>query len=390
MKNYRLLVLIWSLFVIVASCSKMEDPVKPFIEGGEITYSTKVDSLKSFSGKYRTLLTWEFPVNHTAKKMFAFWNKGKDSVELNFQKNGKLYEAEIKGLDEATYLFDVYSFDAGGNKSIKTLTSVNVYGDRYEADLYNRVVVSADLMEANKLILIFGDAEETNESTEIHYTDLNNSQKSIAFSSSEKQVIITDWKVGTPIRYKSSFKPNKTAVDNFFVKEYSTIRVKTDVSAEYLKNYQQPFLSIQDKERFRDPKDWIINATVQNHGGMGGWATNDGTVLTMESGWGAPNITNGKLYQTVTLPKGEYLLLIEPVNYGLSNSVVKLAVVPGNTMPDFAADNQVPNAIGTVNFDQTKLEFSTPNSGTYTIGFLANLIGDQYWKVKKVTLYKYL
>lgn len=367
----------------------MNDPIAPFIEGGEISYATKVDSLKSFSGRNRVGLTWELPANHSAHKVFAFWNKDRDSVELLFKPvKGKLYEAEIKDLQEATYLFDLYSFDKEGNRSIKTLTSVNVYGERYESTLLNRILLSAKIDVNNQLIAVFANAEEGNVGTEIVYTDILNKQKNVNVDRLQNEIVIADWKIGTPVLYRSSYKPKANAIDTFYVKEAETMKITKDISAQYLKNFQQPFLPVQQAGRFRDPLNWIVNAAVQNHSGMGGWSTDDNTVLNMESGWGAPHIVNGKMYQTTTLPKGDYSLLVELGAFGLGSSTVKIAAVPGQVMPDFDSNKQVPGAYGSINLELKGFDFTVSNDGPVTIGFIANMTGDQYWRVRKIMLYR--
>lgn len=381
-----------SLMIIVlgiTACSKMEDPVKPFIAGGEIIYATKLDSLKSFSGRNRALFTWELPANHATEKFMAFWNNNKDSIELPFKHlQGKVYQAEIKNLEEATYLFDIYAFDKSGNRSIKTLTTVNVYGERYESSLLNRILSSARVDVNNQLRVVFAKAEEMNVDTEITYTNIDSKQKQVRLKKMESEIIISDWYIGTAVTYKSTFKPTADAVDTFYVNQAEKMKITKDITAQYLKNFQQPFLPVQQANRFRDPLNWTVNAAVQNHSGMGGWSTDDNTVLNMESGWGSTSIVNGKMFQTTTLPKGEYRLQVELGAFGLGSSTVKIAAVPGQLMPDFDSNKQVPGAYGSINLELKSFDFTVSNDGPVTLGFIANMTGDQYWRVRKIMLYR--
>lgn len=390
MKKISLLLYIWSMLFWGISCSKMDDPVKPFIEGGEIVYSTKVDTLQSFSGHNRVLLVWELPANHSAKKMMAFWNNNKDSVAFDFKKvEGKVYQAEIKDLPEATYLFDIYTVDAGGNKSVKTLTSVNVYGENYESTLLNRILSSAIIDGNNQLRVVFESADEGNVDTKIAYIATNGQEKSTSLKSTENELVISDWKIGTLITYQSSYRPEENAIDVFYVPKAGVINVIKDVSAEFLKNYQQPFLSVQESNRFRDPLHWSVNSAIQNHDGMGGWGSDDNTVLVMESGWGASNIVNGKMYQTAVLPKGDYSVKVELGGFGLESSLVKIVAVSGTTVSDFDNNMQVPNALGSANLQLKEFKFTVLTTGAVSIGFLANMTGDQYWRVSKVSLFRH-
>lgn len=205
----------------------------------------------------------------------------------------------------------------------------------------------------------------------------------------ETQVSIKNWKQGTEIRYRSKFLPSSSSIDVVEVRDAEVMPVKIDISASYLKNYKQPFIAIQASNRFRDPQDWTVTLSVQNHGGMGGWNSDDNTVLNMESGWGSPNISNGKMYQTVVLPKGDYGIEIELGGNGIGSSTVKILAVSGSLIPDFGMDFQVPETLGVTDLLQTKFRFTNPANGPVTIGFLANMMGDQYWRISKISLFKY-
>lgn len=118
--------------------------------------------------------------------------------------------------------------------------------------------------------------------------------------------------------------------------------VKGDISIFYLKNYQQVFTSTaaSGTGRWRDPTDWTVTDPILNHGGYGGWDSDDGTVLAVESGWGAPAIVNGKMYETFTLPAGNYTFTADLYKNSFYNPVY-IAAAAGTTLPD-AAD--VPTA----------------------------------------------
>lgn len=369
----------------------MEDPMKPFIEGGEIIYSTKLDSLKSFGGKNRALFTWQLPANHSANKVFVYWDNEKDSAELDFKLiEGKMYHAYLEDLKERTYLFDVYSIDSKGNKSVKVITSVNSYGERYESGLQNRFVEEAIAIN-NDVNLSLGKADEGSIFSEFFYTNNKNQKMNIRVDKNSDVLQILDWKNGTPITYRTAFKPLDNLIDTFYTKEIMTLKVKQDVSEQYIKNHNQPFKTVQPDigDRFRDLLNWNLNTAVQNHNGMGGWSTDVGTVIHMESGWGASDIINGKIFQVINLPKGDYSFEILIDEYGLGTSTVKLVVAPGNAIPDFNSNMEVPGVIGSADFQQSNLNFTLQSDSQVSLGFLANMIGDQYWRIKKVSLFRY-
>lgn len=81
-----------------------------------------------------------------------------------------------------------------------------------------------------------------------------------------------------------------------------------DVTASYLKNYQQPFelgaaLPVDPGRRFL-VKEWLYTAGMQNSM-FDGWG--DRRFMSAEN-WGGPALT-GAIWQTTTLPAGKYVLI---------------------------------------------------------------------------------
>ncbi|WP_294544104.1 DUF5013 domain-containing protein [uncultured Bacteroides sp.] len=131
---------------------------------------------------------------------------------------------------------------------------------------------------------------------------------------------------------------------------------KGDISAAFLENYQQPFLAdpnmtqkqIGTKLDWATPAGWIVNEAAAN--GLNAGATeNCGGLrfdkdanghLLLQAGWSFPGFTNGKLYQVVTLPKGNYRLTLSLFEVGVkSGSKFYLAATKGAEMLD--ADNLI-------------------------------------------------
>lgn len=374
---------------ILSSCTKMDHTYKPYLEDGERIYPGMPSGVMVNTGKNRAQIQFAKSQDPNVETYLIYWNDGIDSVSVPQTKDMDTIRTTIANLKEQTYNFEILSVDKNNNRSLPVLKSAKVYGDGYEASLFNRSIVKASVEDANKVKIEFASADIGNVSTEITYINDRGTSSRLTIPSTESIATINDWKLGSQVLYRSQFKPNATAIDVFNVKEAQKMRIQKDVSNIYLKNYQQPFAAVQTTPRFRDPKDWIVNATVQNHDGMGGWASNDNTVLGMESGWGAANIINGKLYQTVLLPKGEYGLEIALGPNGISSSQVRIVAVAGNTLPDFTSDFQIPSALGSGNLGGKKIEFSMIADGTVSLGFLANMTGDQYWRISKFSLYQY-
>jgi len=173
--------------------------------------------------------------------------------------------------------------------------------------------------------------------------------------------------------------------------------VKGDITVFYLKNYQQPFTSIaaSGTGRWRDPTDWIVTSPIKNHT-YGGWDSDDGTVLAVESGWGAPAIVNGKMYQTVTLPAGNYTFSAVMGNNGFIGPVY-IDAAAGATLPD--ATLVTTNSLGYLQMVSTNtwqgqtstssFNFMLTQQSQVSIGFVVSMSGDEYMRVKSVKLVSY-
>jgi len=117
-----------------------------------------------------------------------------------------------------------------------------------------------------------------------------------------------------------------------------------NVTTQYIKNPGNPFIAdgfMSGSTRWGNLRDWSANAAARSHGGFGGFNSDNGGTMDMESGWGSPQILNGKIYQTVTLPAGTYSFDLSGGNWSGGENFMKdigYAVVAPNldTLPDYS------------------------------------------------------
>ena len=120
--------------------------------------------------------------------------------------------------------------------------------------------------------------------------------------------------------------------------------VRKDVTAQFLKNAKTPFKHETDRftndaepNRFYAITDWTLENTVtQNNKTSGVYVDSEKDYsFTCQTGWeGFANLVDHKVYQTVTLPAGDYELI---ANYGKWKSAVKntvMAVALGKGLPN--------------------------------------------------------
>lgn len=178
--------------------------------------------------------------------------------------------------------------------------------------------------------------------------------------------------------------------------------VKGDVTAFYLQNYKQPFVTTAESGtgRWRNPLGWTVTAPILNHTGsagtyVGGWCQTD-DVIAAESGWGAAAIVNGKIYQTITLPAGTYRFTATLFRNNFKNPVY-IAAATGAVLTDAA--NVPTSSLGYFSMVSTHLDvgaydtfpsftFTLTQSTQISIGFvISNMTtSGEFWRVRGVKL----
>ena len=194
-------------------------------------------------------------------------------------------------------------------------------------------------------------------------------------------------------------------------RELSTAFVIVDVNAlvigppvtvtnQYIKNPGNPFVRdvLQPNQtRWATLKDWQTNAAARSHGGYGGWSSDIGGTMNMESGWGSPQILNGKIYQTVTLPPGRYAFDISGGNWSggehfLKDTAYSVVALNADDLPDYS------NIVGNsgvfyqvlTKSPQDQVIFTLSATTKVTLGIVVNyVLTEQGFKSKQVMLYTF-
>lgn len=208
-------------------CKKYNDDYKEFLDNREITYPGMAAKLGYQAGNLRTVLFWSPSPDPSIKNYLITWNNGTDSLVVPATSTDPAVKitVSVPNLKEYVYSFKVVARDAQGNKSVgQVLNNVRVYGNAYTASLINRAHDPANPFEFTtdgSLKLNFTKADSSNYNTAIRYTNILGATEEQVLLANAGSVIISNYKLGTPIQYRSSFKPEKTSADAFFVSEYN-------------------------------------------------------------------------------------------------------------------------------------------------------------------------
>lgn len=169
--------------------------------------------------------------------------------------------------------------------------------------------------------------------------------------------------------------------------------VVNDVTATYFKNaggapnyFERTDAASTD--RWGIAKDWIASANVLNvygntKGGIDKWPGYN--CLNMVR-WGTPQILDGKLYQTFSLPKGRYEFSVDYETTRVFNAPnsLYLVVADGADLPN---TSDVATSIAYSSYSTSKVVFTLSEDKTVSIGFLAYLVDDtQEFRARQVKL----
>jgi hypothetical protein len=401
MKRYLNIFLSSIILMTIAGCGKEMTEYREFLDKKELVYPGVVSKFKASPGNGRVLLTWNPSPDPSVKKYIVYWNDGNDSLSVNATSHNPsdIIEAYINELGEYSYTFSLVSFDDKGNRSIATKTkSVKVYGPLYAAGLVNRTYRAdhPSTFNAEGLTLNFNEPDTVNITTEIKYTSVDGQEKKVLLDPSENSITLSDYKVGQPILYQSAYLPTTGAIDIFRPASYDRFPVDNmDVTALFLKNAINPIQPLETDigDRFRSPRDWIVNDAVKNktgnsvHGAkMGGWGADAGGSLLMTTEAPQPDVVNGKIYQTVKLPAGKYkwTVFLNALNVGSNPNL--MVVVPATTLPNLNGNVPAGTSIAYTDLGNQQLSFELNEETTVSIGFLMNVPAGNYWILRTMTL----
>jgi len=380
--------------LLIASCGKIDD-YKKFTDGKLIIYPGKPDSLRVYSGRNRALVKFLIISDPNVVKATIYWNnrENKQDVNISRGKGVDTISALISPLQEGNYTFEVYTFDKNGNKSVATLKQGATYGDVYEKSLLNRVLESVVYQPSNgSTTLNWRPSATGTVAVALTYTTLSGATKSRRVDNNTTQVVLADHNPETSIQYKTLFLPDSSAIDTFY-----SASTSAKINQFFLKNQGAPFVQSARDGRWGLLADWTTNAAARNmsNGTLGGWDSyNGGGWLSFEY-WGSPSITNGKIYQTVTLPSGKYRFVVSVSEIGSNTLEATYAVVnSGQTLPDVANLSQALGSFRFLNNSQNGKDYEIPftlaQSQEVTLGFVSTMLvrSESSIRINKVRLLK--
>jgi hypothetical protein len=222
MKKRKIFQLILIALVLNSACSE-EDDYKKYLEGGEIYYPGKIVNTNVYSGHERVRLTGLFVSDPKVTQCLVYWNVRKDSVIFPVSREN-LFDSldEVISVPEGIHNFEFITMDDDGHRSLVVNKTGYSYGEKYIAQLINRVIKDTLYSAANKSLTInWASTDLTTGAfeTEVIYTTNSGSIESVkvpvSITSNETSTKLPDYS-RQGFKYRTFFKPDTLCIDTFY------------------------------------------------------------------------------------------------------------------------------------------------------------------------------
>ena len=200
----------------LTACDKTDKAYKDFAPGGEITYPGKADSLKVNPGKQRAQLTWLLKTDSRIVKCRIYWNRRADSADVGITRTNGVdtIRHTLADMGEGPYVFEVYTFNAQGDRSIKAEVNGDMYGSFYESNLVNRTLKSAVITGGNTK-LDWDESDPRSPGVELRYKDATGTAQTRRVPATEKTTLITGAVQTGTVEFQTLYLPVPNAIDTF-------------------------------------------------------------------------------------------------------------------------------------------------------------------------------
>lgn len=207
------------------SCDDFMDVHKEYIEGGEIIYAPKPDSVNFIAGEGRILFNCRTYNAPNVRSVDVYWNDRLDSliIPVELSTGYDSISVILDNMEEKSYTFNIQTTDNFGHKSLFVTSFGTSYGDVYRATLNDRGIKSLSLSDKEGTIEWYS-APVHLVCNEIRYIKTDGSQTTVKISSIDNLAKLPDVKPGSTFKYRSLYIPEEIAIDTFATawKEYET------------------------------------------------------------------------------------------------------------------------------------------------------------------------
>src|SRR5699024_4734178 len=152
------------------------------------------DSIKVYPGKNRVQISFPMPSDPSVSKAKVYWRNGNDSLEVPIDRAGEdgTVDIMLTDMEGGSYTFDMYTYEEKRNKSIKMSAIGEGYVESYIKSLLSRALEKS-LFINDHLEIEWGDAEDMEVYTEVHYQTASGENKTMLVEQGETNSVIEDY-----------------------------------------------------------------------------------------------------------------------------------------------------------------------------------------------------
>ncbi|MCK3683906.1 DUF4998 domain-containing protein [Maribellus sp. YY47] len=217
-----------SMYMILLSCSDMNDKHDIYMQNGEILYIGRVDSAVVLSGNERFILRY-WITDPRAKELKIYWDEKSDSIVVPIPEHLAADSIEVLvgdnslAVPEGAYTFQLVTTDGEGLTSVDFDMIGNVYGSQFEATLAQRFVKETTFdPDNNQLAITWGDPSSTRDiGVELTYYEGEEKKVIKIYNEDGAQTVLDNYNLDKGASYRTMFLPEETAIDTFFTSSAS-------------------------------------------------------------------------------------------------------------------------------------------------------------------------
>lgn len=199
--------------LFLGACTKMDYYYKDYLIDRE--YIGIADSIWVQPGDQRAKVSMTTPSDSQAKLWIIKWDQS-DSLIIDIDHNKEIQSTIIEGLEERAYIFNSYTSDEQGKRSLNMELSTNIYGDVYRAQMQNRPFSHTMTFPDSVAIIWNSLTQETLYGVEIEFTDQEGIKQTVLSPASEAVSIIHNADLSNLITVKTAFLPEENAFEYFY------------------------------------------------------------------------------------------------------------------------------------------------------------------------------
>lgn len=201
--------------LFITSCTKMDHFYKDYVI--ERTYTGKPDSIWIQPGDGRIQIGMLTPKDPAAKNIVVRWNQT-DSIVMAIDHDATQNFIVIDNLEERDYIFNAYTVNDLGARSLPMELSTNVYGDNFRNTMRERAFTHSVVL-GDSIAVIWAPSTLLPEivlGNEIKFTDKNGAPQQVFEPRSKVITILHEVDPTKPITVRTVNRPHSNAFENFY------------------------------------------------------------------------------------------------------------------------------------------------------------------------------